>query len=611
MGAEDEEELGIDPVASLSDPVDIVPPEPDAPEADPTEPPSIIDRVIAEPLEAPISGKMPEDDDAFPPPVPAEAPGMVPKAPELPYAQPEPGAAPDAGPPKAKTEPTQEDVIRREGAEKAKAAEAQEAQAAAVLAEQERHARQAEQDRIDALATRQEAEDALNARIAEYDKNKELRDPRSTWTTRDKVRNGIAIIFGGLGAAAMAAGGGSSENVALTRIEKRLQEETERQKFNISRQADAVVQARAGLRDADAARRKLAEDEDARHVSRLNEITAQGVQALKAQGVPAAQIETDQRIVQLRQAQAAAAAAAHKTALENKLLEARAAALQARAVRDQRKAKGGGAGGGAGNSAALGDLLNNVRPDEVQRKYKLSDKALDRLMTTAGKSRTATSRDAAAEARTAAAEAQQDERTVRDVEGNPIGLAPNARALTALTDKIAAVDSYRKKVDDLAAHIEKHGRILNPLSDEGKERASLAADVQAQGRQISGIQASDAGQKLEHEMIGGSGVGIERMASPEVLRDLSKRAGDLVTGKLKATLTPIGKAPPRPSPAAPAAPTEPPPYRAAERAALGAGEGPAKPDAGKVARARAIVADPKLSDAQKAGARGFLSSVGM
>jgi hypothetical protein len=450
---------------------------------------------------------------------------MVPPGGAIAPGQPAAPAAPAA-------EPTAEDVIRREAKQKEEKAGIESETAARVAEEQKRHEIDRQADLLEAKERQQAAQDELQKRIAEFDKNRELRDPRASMTKMDKVRSALAIAFGAFGAGLSAAGGHPTGNLGLAAVEKRLQDETERQKFNIARQSDAIVRARAGVADADLARKMLEQDEDARHASRLNEITSYGISRLKAKGMDDAQIEGDSRIVELRAAQKRAHDAAAASAAKNALLEAQAEAAKARAAKDNRKAKGGGVGSGGGRKSTV-----------AERRLALSEQH---------------AADQAAE--------KQDERTVRDVDGNPIGLAPTPRQVTQLTDKIAAVDSYRQKVEALARHIEEHGHILNPLSVEAKERASLAADVQSQGRQISGIQASDAGQKLEHEMIGGSGVALERTANPKVLRELAERAGSLVTAKLKSTLSPL----PGQSRIKAGGETSPPPYRGDERAALGA-----------------------------------------
>lgn len=133
-----------------------------------------------------------------------------------------------------------------------------------------------------------------------------------------------------------------------------------------------------------------------------------------------------------------------------------------------------------------------------------------------------------------------DARTLRDPEtGDPLGYAPTARVVDKLGDTLAKTDAYREAIEALATHIEQHGHILNPLSDEGKMRASLSANAQALGRGVKGIQASDAGQKLEHAMIGGSGVGLERTADPKVLRQLAEEAVTQTRRHLTAALTPV------------------------------------------------------------------------
>lgn len=169
----------------------------------------------------------------------------------------------------------------------------------------------------------------------------------------------------------------------------------------------------------------------------------------------------------------------------------------------------------------------------------------DRRMAAGERRREFNERAADRKEKKAATTGENDPRIVRDPDtGEPMFKAATPRVVDKLADQIAASRAYRRKAEEFAAHIEKYGRIYNPLSEEGKERASLAADLQAQGRQVSGLQASDSGQKLEHELVGGSGILAERMASPKRLRELSTEAATRLEQHLRATGTPIEGAKP-------------------------------------------------------------------
>lgn len=209
---------------------------------------------------------------------------------------------------------------------------------------------------------------------------------------------------------------------------------------------------------------------------------------------------------------------------------------EAAKAREERKAGGNQAG-----EAALAKMIEqNASPSDVRAaaaKLGVKGQRVDALET---QGRAAAKGGEVDQRRQEVADAKDDARTVRDPDtGQPMGLAPSPRVVDKIAQDIAANRSYVQAVDELAAHIEKFGRILNPYSEEGKLRASIAADVQSKGRAVQGIQASDAGAKLEHDVIGGSGVGIERMSDPAVLRRLAREATSKNEARLRASLAPI------------------------------------------------------------------------
>lgn len=191
------------------------------------------------------------------------------------------------------------------------------------------------------------------------------------------------------------------------------------------------------------------------------------------------------------------------------------------------KAGKAGAGGGAGQA----DL--NVQLAEAAQ----AGKSYSDLVKIAVKMRVKDPRKAAKDALEGAEKDQQT--IVRDPETGKQYRAASSRVVDKISNDMASSKAYTDAVDQLADHIQKYGRILNPYSEEGKMRESISADVQAKGRQVSGLQASDAGQKLEHEMIGGSGTGLQRLASPDVLRRLSREAVEKNRLKMFVGLTPM------------------------------------------------------------------------
>ena len=318
------------------------------------------------------------------PGVPNPPPGAVPPVPGVPPAG--AGAHPGAVTPEKvigeqqKLDTDVADIKQQQADRELDATRREEADQAA---ERQAEADKRAQSEAEISQRRAAAQADLDKKTAFYEKNRELRDPRSMWSTADKVRNGIAIAFGGLGAGLSAAGGGSGKNVVLEQINNNLEREQARQKANIESARDDVNIARANalnvnsegrqqITDADDARRVLIQDQDARHVARLRTAEAQGRAELAAQGVPAAQINADSRIVQLQQARILAERTAADDAAKRSDEAARAQYYLARAGQAQRKGRGGG-GGGGGNSAALQAMADEAdRPGATPQSIELA-----------------------------------------------------------------------------------------------------------------------------------------------------------------------------------------------------------------------------------------------
>lgn len=216
------------------------------------------------------------------------------------------------------------------------------------IADQVARARTAAELKVD------EASDYLND-------HREVRDPRSSWSVVDRISAIVAQMFGALGSGMQSVATGRSEpNQAVAIINKRIADEIDRQKEGYRRASDAFVRAKAGVKDVDEARRILEEQENARDVAYHKDALAQAAELLDQQGVAAADIARDQRIVELNKYLDASREKAIENQLKNEKLRAEAEALRARAARDQRKAKGGGAGAGVGGDAAE-ELARRIR----------------------------------------------------------------------------------------------------------------------------------------------------------------------------------------------------------------------------------------------------------
>lgn len=273
-------------------------------------------------MQTPLTG-VPGAEAAAPttPPLPGTAPvppGMQPVTP------PKPGSA--------------EDIAQRQGL-----ADVERAKVNAGVSDQQLKAAQladedARLERADYLQRRQDAEKDLAERTKRYEAMK-FQDPRQK---TKGFKSTLAVIFGGLGAAYRSAGGGDAHNTALAALQKKWDDDAEIQRANIAAAKDSVVQARTRIDNIDEGRRIMTRDADAQLLSKYNLALKQGEAQLKNQGVNQAGIDADARIQQLRVGQAAAAARARKDEDEHALNQAKINRLNAQAMRDQRKAAGGG-----------------------------------------------------------------------------------------------------------------------------------------------------------------------------------------------------------------------------------------------------------------------------
>jgi len=145
---------------------------------------------------------------------------------------------------------------------------------------------------------------------------------------------------------------------------------------------------------------------------------------------------------------------------------------------------------------------------------------------------------------------KQAELEVRGTNGNVIGTASSTRAAKAAADQLAAGQAYKDALAAFRDHIQQYGQLLNPFSDEYKERERLHADAVARGRKAMDLGVSNANLQLEHAIVGGSGAGLNRMASPESLDNLISEADKVINNRLAASLSPGAKVGPNriPSP---------------------------------------------------------------
>lgn len=378
----------------------------------------------------------------------------------------------------------------------------------------EMQARQAEQ------AEQQQASDQARARLVQLaDKadsgvaNYKFTDWQDTVPTGKKIRLAIGAMLAGFG--------GSSD--PLAQINKLTAQHFEQQKAELSSKEAFAGYRRQGVTDFD------------RHVDdqRMSlEFQERNFREAMAKEIEAQALRSGNPVVAARGAQAAAAARAEGSA---KLMNSVGTYTKSREemIRaDQLARKGKGGAGGGGKVEAEGALADAAS----------AGKPFNELVKLALKLNVKDPRKAAAEAQAGAEKDMQSVYT--DPATGKKYRAPSSRGLDQVSKDNAANDAYVEAANQYADHIERFGRILNPYSDEAKRRASLAADLQSKGRAASGINSTDSGQKLEHSMIGGSGVGLDAtpLSKPEVIREMAARAAEKNRKRLLSTLTPLDRA---------------------------------------------------------------------
>lgn len=319
-----------------------------------------------------------------------------------------------------------------------------------------------------------------------------------------------AIILGGIGAgfgnaaAAQLGQVGHNENEAAKGIDARMKREYDSKVTKLKAAGDSLLMARHDAKDAQEAHRAAMNDLDAEQAAKNKAIAADATAALLQAGVPKAQVAGNVIV-----AEANARAAAHEGEIHQReeghadqRTQAAATLALARANLGERRSE---------HAENLEDR-KAARADKAEKHdVEVSDKKEARLF--------------------------RDPRT-----GEKYGYASNAKAVNQMADKAAAIYAYADKAREMADHIEKHQgdpRLLIPTSDLYKERETIAADTQAMGRPAKGIQASDAGLKLEHQIVGGNGLGLNRTANPRVLRQLAADAEKQLMYKLRAGLEPL------------------------------------------------------------------------
>lgn len=467
----------------------------------------------------PIQGP-PVPNDALPIQGPAVPPGtLVPPTVQL-------QDAPTGNQPTPALPVTDPMAVSRQAIGDAQAAQVDEQKAAVAQADAEKKKAEAEaaqaQKESDAIRKRQEDADRQQqaneqargrlSALAEKADNDVANFRFSDYKDTIPVGSKIGLIIG----AALAGLGGSSDPMA--QINRNIAQHFDKEKAELSSKESFSRAKRQGVEDFDRhvndQRMYLEFKERNYREAMAKETEAQGLRS----GSPVAAAKAQQMAAKIRADGDAKLGSMVDQYTKGEEARAHAALFAA-------KARGGGKGGG---KAAGADAL----ADAAQAGATYAD--LVKIALKSG------AKDPKKAAKDALEGVEKDQQTIfTDPETGQKFRAPSSRVVDKISQDMASSASYQDAVEAFASHIEKHGRILNPYSEEGKMRASLAADVQSKGRQVQGIQASDSGAKLEHDVIGGSGVGLERLADPNVLRRLAREAREKNDARLRGSLTPL------------------------------------------------------------------------
>lgn len=371
------------------------------------------------------------------------------------------------------------------------------------------------------MAAQKTAIDARKAEAAKYEQVRQQRQAAIDEAIKERMeaRKGleggnadqklhggklVAAIAGAIGASLQAYGAAQLghpqqfENQALKRIGELQKQQYEQKKQRLANASDALLEARYGHKEAQDNHRAALNDLDANMASELKLAALEADNQLARMGYDKAQRDANEVVIKLREA-----AAKHEGEIHSR--EEGHAAQRDQAAATLQLAR-----------ANLGERRSEHRDnlDERQREFDLRKKEA---------AEKAADKEAAAKEKAAA---KLDERAIRDPETDEvIRYAPTARGVKDVVDKQVAARAYSQGLRELADDIEKNGRVGSSLpiigTEAGKRREELHANVVARGRKALDLGVSNANMQLEHGAVGGSGVGLSRIGSPDVLRKIA------------------------------------------------------------------------------------------
>lgn len=301
----------------------------------------------------------------------------------------------------------------------------------------------------------------------------------------------LALASGAIGAGLSAASGHPTGNLALVQLNSQIAEWDKQQHDEIARLNDVAAMKRAGVTDAVQAHKILEGDVQDRKNAALASLVADGERRLKGLGRTQAEIDSNVAINDL------------KTQL-----------LDGRRTRIREDAS---------------DALNRLT---VQSNLATAKSTQAKNYAEAGA--------AGITARAALLKAQNigNGLAVRDpVTGEPIGVANSPKSQRAMAALLANQRAYEDNLDELTTHVQKYGNLIDPTTPQYKERERLIGETVVKGQQVMGGNSSDERAKLEKQIIGGSGLGISRVASPASLQNLKAESQKIVQYNLNANLT--------------------------------------------------------------------------
>jgi hypothetical protein len=517
----------------------------------------------------------------YAPPVPSEAPGNIGAPAPLPGQTAATGAPTPVNTKPENAADLPMDIAKKEGEIDKKKAEieSKNADKAAELAQQKD-----EDDRLayaDYQERRKAASENLDDKISKFEAANVLTNPRD----KVSVKSRLSVIFGGLGAALSAAGGGDPTNHALAQLEKKWDDETAFQKAKIGAAKDSVVMARTGLQDVDEARHEMVTQANAKHIATLNAAIAQGEAQLKGVGMSQADVDADSRIAKLKASRAALAIQAQKDADAHALSGARQAALMAKAARDQKKAKGGGGGGATGSLGEISQFIKD-NPGDQPGAYKLAEKLGYR-----GAKGAAIVDKLQNDFKGGAGNGGVDPKLiVHDAEGNGIGTTSGARGVTAMQKDLRTIPRAIAQLKDLR---ENNGILTGPRDPRFHNAVLAVAATTSAG-------STDA--NVAHEK--GTLTNVLGLPNNDAIdRKIAELENLLESTKAQINPFPEGYVPPKRNPA---------PGQSAEKpAAAAAKPAPAPTPTVKFAAAKRILSgeNKKANTAQKDAAAAYYKSV--